>query len=676
MDAIPTINYVVLAILINAALASLLYGLFKVWKRIQAGKPFVGTQGKGFDLKALLKQVNWPAFLSRGALASRLQKQPVSGTAHALVFFGSLVLIIGHALFPLSLIGVPVFDGTFGWLVMGLGREVAGVALFFGLLFFLIRRGVAPPERLTVGKTRKGFVALELYMAVILLAGYVTEGFRIGYEPAHHDAPKFIGLALGSIFNAQFGTVGSMEGFQLFWWIHGLLGVGFIALIAHTPLSHILLGPINSALAARRTGVNLSPMNFNFDDEDEEDEDEEEELKLGASTLADLNQKNLLDFAACLWCGRCHDACPAAQTGKPLSPKTFMATCASYLEEGKADDDSLLAALGRQEIFDCVTCGACAEVCPVSNSPVEAILEFRRHYVMEQSDMPETMAAANRNLESREHPFVGTGASPDDWRQGLEVPIFEKGKTEYLFWLGCAVIYEERAQKVARAMVGIFEAAGVSYGILEESRCTGDVAKQMGNEMQFVEIAEANIEDFKEEGVQKIITMCAHCFNSFDRYYPELGGNYETLPHSVFIDQLIHQGKLNVTKNPNETLTYHDPCYLARHNDIMDEPRDAVNALGLYVEMPRHKKESFCCGAGGGNYWGGQGGDARISDVRAKEALDTGADKIVTSCPFCLLMLTDGVSKETEIPKVYDVAELIVEALAEAGEDLCPATKA
>jgi Fe-S oxidoreductase len=346
-----------------------------------------------------------------------------------------------------------------------------------------------------------------------------------------------------------------------------------------------------------------------------------------------------------------------------------MLTCAEYQEQGRVDDSSLLETLGTDALFSCTTCAACVEQCPVTNNPAEAIVHFRRKLVMERSEMPEVMATANRNLESRSHPFVGTSANRDDWRRDLDVPFFEPGQTEYLLWIGCSVAFEERAQQVARAMVKILNAAGVSWGILEESRCTGDPAKMMGNELLFVELAQANIEEFQELQVGKVITMCAHCFNSFDRYYPELGANWQTVPHSVLIDQLIREGRLAVRRDATQKITFHDPCYHARHNDIVDETRGVVAALGELVEMPRNRKDSFCCGGGGGNYWSREGGTARISDVRAGEALATGADKIATSCPFCLLMLSSGTAKHTEQRKVFDVAELVVAALPEGRAD-------
>lgn len=277
--------------------------------------------------------------------------------------------------------------------------------------------------------------------------------------------------------------------------------------------------------------------------------------------------------------------------------------------------------------------------------------------------MPDTMAAANRNLESRGHPFVGTGANAADWRNGLNVPIFEPGKTEYLLWIGCSVAYEPRAQEIARAMARLLDAAGLSWGVFEKSGCTGDPAKMMGNEMQFVEMAQANIDEFHEQRVQKVITMCAHCFNSFDRYYPELGADWQTVPHTVLLDELIADGRLRIASRSDQKITFHDPCYLGRHNGIFEQPRRVLAAIGELIEMPRAREQSFCCGAGGGNYWGGQGGTARISDVRTQEAMDTGADRIATSCSFCTLMLTASAGKHSETRKVYDVAELVAERI-------------
>ncbi|MCG3168853.1 MAG: putative iron-sulfur-binding oxidoreductase FadF [Pseudomonadales bacterium] len=652
MAEISAVNYILLALVLAGALASLGRGLIVHWKRIGHGKAFFGPR---IDCASVRDKLNWPAFVSRAVFTSRLKDRRWSGIAHGMLFAGALVLIFGHAVYALSFVGVPVYQGWFGLIVMQLGREIAGILLFLGVLFFLLRR-FFPPERLTARVTRPGFERMEALILLTVLAGYTSESFRLAVAPT--GGAEFIGNTVGAFLHEHFDPDARLLGFTLVWWLHGLLGATFIALIAWTPMSHMLLGPVNSALANRRDGVNLPAVDF-----DAEEDADGNPVRFGAARLADLTQKNLLDASACLWCGRCHEVCPAAQTGKDLSPKKVMATCAEFIAGGRFDDDSLIEVLGREAIFNCTTCAACIQVCPVSNNPAEIILEFRRHHVMERSSMPDTMAAANRNLESRGHPFVGTGANAADWRNGLNVPIFEPGKTEYLLWIGCSVAYEPRAQEIARAMARLLDAAGLSWGVFEKSGCTGDPAKMMGNEMQFVEMAQANIDEFHEQRVQKVITMCAHCFNSFDRYYPELGADWQTIPHTVLLDELIADGRLRIASRSDQKITFHDPCYLGRHNGIVEQPRRVLAAIGELIEMPRAREQSFCCGAGGGNYWGGQGGTARISDVRTQEAMDTGADRIATSCSFCTLMLTASAGKHSETRKVYDVAELVAERI-------------
>lgn len=656
MSAISTFDYSILALLLGAALASVFLGLKRRVALIAAGKGGTRTAAGPSGWR---ERFNLRAFAERGLLTSRLKRRPVAGLAHGLMFGGALVAIFGHAAFVLSFVGVPVYEGRFGFLVMELGRELAGILMFVGVAFFLVRR-LSRLERLTAGGARRGFVAMEMLFLATIAAGFAAEAFRLA-APAAASGGEFLGLVLAGGLRG-IGLGASALGAHLAWWLHGLLGVAFIGLIAHTPLSHMLLAPANAALARRRSGITLAPIDFDAEPEGDA------EISFGAAKLADLDRKKMLDFSACLWCGRCQEVCPAAQTGKALSPKKVMTTCATWLEEKRFDDPALIDAIGLEAVFDCTTCAACVEECPASNSPAETILEFRRHFVMDRSEMPDTLALANRNLESRGHPFVGTAANPDDWRKGLDVPVFEAGKTEYLLWIGCSVAFEARAQEVARAMLRILDAAGVSYGILEESRCTGDPAKMAGDEMQFVEIAQSNIDDFRARRIQKVITMCAHCFNSFDRYYPELGADWRTIPHSVLIDRLIADGRLQVVRDDAEKITFHDPCYLARHNDIVAEPRRALAAVGQLIEMPRNSKESFCCGAGGGNYWGGKGGTARINDVRMQEAVDTGAAKVATSCSFCLLMLTSSASKHGDARRVFDVAELVAGALPAAAE--------
>lgn len=651
MTSSPTIvEYFLLGILLSAALAVLVLGMRRHRQRALQGRQ---QSEVGEDAELLFgRGFNARTFFHRAVLTERLWKRPAAGLAHTLLLGGAVVAILGHASFVFSFVGIDVYDGWFGSVVMGWARELAGLAMLAGVSFFIIRR-LSGLERLLKGGERKGFLAMEVLLLVTVLAGFTAEAFRLA-ALSHPATGEFVGNLLASGLSGL-GVDALAVGDRVTWWLHGGLGLAFICLIAYTPLSHMLLGPANSALARPRPGIQLAPIDFDAEDD---------ELRLGAARLVELPQKSLFDASACVGCGRCQEACPANQTGSPLSPKTVMLTTAQYLSEGRLDDDGLIEALTAEAIFDCTTCAACLEECPVSNAPAEVVLELRRNLVMDRSEMPESLALVNRNLESRGHPFAGTAANPDDWCKGIDVPIFDADEHEYLLWLGCAVTYEERAQEVARAMVKILNAAGLTWGVLGEARCTGDPAKMGGNEIQFVEMAQDNIDTFNERRIQKVITMCAHCFNSFDRYYPELGAEWVTIPHSVLIEELISQGRLQVERDGEDVITFHDPCYLARHNDIVDQPRKVLSAVGKLIEMPRNKKDAMCCGAGGCNYWAtNKPGRPRISDVRTKEALDTGAEKIATSCSFCLLMLTSSASSEGPQRKVFDIAELVVERL-------------
>lgn len=624
------------------------YGIQVHWKRIRQGK--VRLRNGLRDIPGKIGPVFVHSLVTKGILGEKIYKKMYTGIAHGMLFWGMVVLGVGTTLVVLNvLFGLPVFEGGFNRWFMSFGLDLAGLLALIGVAFFFVRRAM-PPERLVTPKARAGFIPQIALLAIVLISGFLVEGLRIAATGP--DPFAFVGNVI-----AGWLPDSALAVHQFLWWGHGLLCMAFIAFIPFSPMMHILLVPTNAALADPMPGSKMGVIDFaTFDDEAAE-----EMPTLGCATLADFTRKRLLDYSACLWCGRCHEVCPATTTGKPLSPKGVMVTLAERLTHGNIEDDSLIDDISADALFACTTCTACMEACPACINQPKTILKFRQNLVMEQSRIPELMGKAINSLEQRAHPFFGTGSGPKDWCKDLSVPLFAAGETEYLLWIGCSVTYEERAQKIARAMVRILEEAGVSYGILEESRCTGDPAKQMGNEFMFSELAQMNIEEFNDLGVKKIITLCPHCYNSFNRHYPPLGGNYEVIPHSVFIDMLISSGKL-VLQGGAERICYHDPCYLGRRNRFLDEPRRVVEKVGRLVEMPRSGAESFCCGGGGGNYWAEEVGE-RINQARSKEALDTGADRIATACPFCLLMLTDGLKKFTEEEKAFDIAELVAEKL-------------
>lgn len=631
------------------------YGFYRYWMRIRVGKDRIplGLRSAALETGPLYIR----SFLTRGILGTRIYDQLFSGITHGCLFWGMGLLFVGTVLVIFNILfGLPIFEGRFNQWFMSFTLDTAGFMALIGVFGLLVNR-LLPLKRLAAVKLRKGFVPMEIAIIGILVSGFFLEGFRIAGTA--QDPGAWIGNAVAVVVSAIPNGLG-LVWHRVFWWGHGLAALVFVAWIPFSPLSHLFLSPLNTGLSVPISDPEMGVLDFSAF----ENEDATEEPRLGVSKLGDFSRKRLLDASACLWCGRCHEVCPAAQTNKPLSPKAVLVTMAEYLNQEKFEDTSLIDDISRDAIFNCTTCTVCMEVCPVSINPPKAIMRLRQHLVMEKSEMPDIMSQALKSLEARQHPFFGAASSKKDWRKDLNVPIFEKGQTEYLLWIGCAATYEERAQKIACAMVTILDRAGVSYGILEDARCTGDPAKQMGNEFLFREIAQQNIGDFMSLGVKKIITLCPHCFNSFTRHYAPLGGFYTVIPHAVMIDSLIQSGKIQL-RHQARSIVYHDPCYLGRRNTIFDEPRQVLSSVGNLVEMNRSRNFSFCCGAGGGNYWSEEEGD-RINQIRAKEALDTGADKIATACPFCLLMITDGLKKFTEDEKAFDIAEIVEKQMVTA----------
>lgn len=631
------------------ALVVFAYGLYRAWTRIRQGK---ATVALGIPVAAAkIGPIYIRPLLSTGILGSRIFKKPFIGVAHALVLWGMVILAMGSAAVLVQVVfGLPVLGARFGRWFMGFGLDCAGIAVLAGVAYLLVKR-LIPAKRLTVVKSNQAFLVVEVALIVLVVTGYLLEGLRI----AHAGADP--GSVIGNEVAIYLGSTGDALALHRYaWWIHGAIALSLLAYLPYSPLVHAVLAPTNAALGVPIPGPKMGVIDFaSFE------ADDECAPTLGAAKLVDFSWKTLLDASTCLFCGRCHEACPAAQTGKSLSPKKVMVTLREYLGKGKMEDASILERVSAESIYECTTCAACMEACPVLVNAPHAILRMRQHLLMERSEIPDTLGQAHRSLEARRHPFVGASCGPNEWRKGMDVPIYEAGKTEYLLWIGCAVAYQERAHNIARAMVRILGAAGVSFGILKENRCTGDPAKQMGDELLFTEIARENMETFQSLDVTKVITMCPHCYNSFTRHYPVLGATFTVIPHPVLLRELIESRAVTLA-NGDDLICFHDPCYLARHNGVVSEPRSVLSSVGRVVDMPRSGRESFCCGGGGGNYWTEEKG-SRINQARAKEALDTGAQTIATACPFCMLMLTDGAKKYTDRALVKDIAELVSERI-------------
>jgi Fe-S oxidoreductase/nitrate reductase gamma subunit len=641
-------NGILIELLAVPTIAVFGYSVYLHYRRITKGESRVRISLD--DLRRFFCRERLIGIIWNGVLGARVYRWPVSGLSHGFVFWGMLLLLIGTTMVFLNvLLGLEVMSGPFYKWFMGLTLDAAGLAVLVGLGFLLLRR-LMHYRRLSYPKSRPGFVLAEIFLIVVVLSGFLLEGQRLRLTGSQEQA------FVGNLVAMAMEEIGGGEGFYIaLWWLHGLLALAFIAWVPFSPLAHLLFIPVNAALAEPIIGADEIVLDIGALEPD----DDGNVPTLGTPTLADYSVKRRLDFSTCLWCGRCQEICPATVTEKTLTPKGVVITLAEALSQGRMNDRSIVDTVGMPTLFECRTCGACVETCPAMINPLKAIWGMRQYLMMERGEMPTHLRSAYRNLEALMQPF-SSQASPSDWRKGLEVPIFKSGETEYLLWIGCAVTYEDRAQRIGRAMVDLLNDAGISYGIIEDARCTGDPAKQMGDDYLFSQLANTNIALFKTHQVRKIITMCPHCYNSFKHYYPPLGGNYEVISHVALIADLIHSARLRFVAGDRK-IAYHDPCYLGRHNHIFKSPRDIITSKGYIVELPRNRNNSFCCGAGGGNYWNEESGK-RINYARSQEAFESSADLIATACPFCLLMLTDGMKMYTSAEIVFDIAELVQQA--------------
>lgn len=623
------------------------YGLFRHWKNLKQGT--FRCQITISQLRNLLHNVQWDSFIYNGILDGRIFQKPLTGLCHSMIFVGMLLLFAG-TLFVLLylLLGLPVFKGHFNQWVMDFTLDTAGLIVILAVIFLLVRR-LSGYKRLVTPKARKGFIPAELLLLGVLCTGFFVEALRIYLTDAQGHA--YIGNILAAYMN-KFPAVRTL--YIGFWWFHGLLALGFIAYIPFSPLVHLIFIPVNAGLKEPLIGAEKTVI----DEIVLQVESEDQLPVLGTPRLIDFSAKRLLDISTCLWCGRCQEVCPTVLTSKSLNPKGVMAILSHQLKNKKFEDDDLINSIGMETLFECRTCGACVQNCPAMVNPLKAIIGMRQNLIMERGEIPTSIRQTYRNLETLMHPF-SSSAAVSEWRNGLSVPHFIHGQTEYLLWIGCAVTYEDRAREIGRAMVKILNKSGISYGIIEEARCTGDPAKQLGDDYLFSMLAGANIELFDRYEINKIITMCPHCYNSFRNYYPPLGGKYKIISHVELIKELIDSGRIKI-EHTSTSSAYHDPCYLGRHNDIFESPRIVLEKIGSFSELPRHGGNSFCCGAGGGNYWNEENGQ-RINYLRAEEAFNEGTDKIACACPFCLLMLTDGFKMYTDKQMVFDIAELVAE---------------
>jgi Fe-S oxidoreductase/nitrate reductase gamma subunit len=591
-----------------------------------------------------------------------------AGLIHLLIFAGAIIFLLGAFLDFISHYFFHFMHGSF-YLGYSVVVDSFGILAIIGVILAIIRRYAQKPERLD--NKWDDLVALLLIL-VIIITGFIIEGLRMAateLQVAPDWAPWSPGgyvLALAFSDTSQGALLTWHAGV---WWFHVFLSLGAIVYVSlyNSRLFHIIWDPVNVFFRNLEPRGALTPIDF-----------ETTEL-FGVSKIEDFTWKQLLDLDACTRCGRCQDACPAYFSGKALNPKQVIQDLKNHFYEvypnpmtGKPVEsrkDMISEVITDEVIWDCTTCRACQQACPILIEHVDKIIDMRRNLAMERSQFPEAAQDALKSLGTRGHPYRGTTATRTTWCEGLQIKTMSDDSDVYiLYWVGCSAALDDRNMKVARALAKILQTAGINFGILgDEEACCGDPARRMGDEYLFQTICQQNIEILKGYNVKKILTACPHCFNSLKHEYPQFGGDFEVIHHTQLIAGLISDGKLKISGHNGKKAAYHDSCYLGRYNDIYDEPREILRAFNgvKSVELPRHRTNSFCCGGGGGHMWMEEDPDKRVSTRRVEEIIGANVDCVATACPYCLTMFDDALkAKEVdESIKAVDLSELVAEAL-------------
>ena len=626
----------------------------------------------------------------------RMFREPDAGLLHAAIFWGFVILTIGTAdrvSFGLvhAVLAWP-FDGWL-WRLLLPVQNLLVVGVLGACAWALGRRMILRPRRLTLSRDA---LAILVLIGGVVLTELLAEAFRLGQYGDPDAAWSVVANPLGQFLARIFPPDVMQAEYAVFFAANVLLVSYFLVYLPRSKHLHIATAFFNIAFRKLRPRGELPPMDL-----------EAETARFGVRTIEDLSWKDLLDGFTCTECGRCQDACPAWATGKPLNPKTMIMGLRQMSVDAEAgvslipwirpaDTAGMTAGLERpivgtaipfDAVWDCVTCGACVEACPVLIEHVDKIVGFRRNLVLEDGRFPTELTGAFTAMERYGNPWGQPASARMDWTRGLpfSVPTAAEvaaagpdavAELECLYWVGCAAAFDDRNKRVARAVVTCLQAAGVRFAVLgQEESCTGDPARRMGNEYVFQMLATANVETLNRYRPRTIITACPHCFNTLGNEYGQFGAKYEVEHHSAYLSRLVGEGRLRAADAAGSarSLTYHDPCYLARYNGVMSEPRAVLSAVpGIELrEMEKHGRGTFCCGAGGGRMWMEEKRGTRINAERTRQALDTGADTIATACPFCLVMMRDGLADagggRADAVLAQDIAEILAGALPPDG---------
>ena len=656
-------------VFILLALASFYYGgkgFNSVYRAIARGKPDMRLD----HLSERVRHAIWIVLTQQSVFKAR----PLVSFLHALIFYGFVFYFLVNLVDVLEgFLGIHARGGA--WNVFNLLADFLTAGVLIGIIGLVIRRLIVRPDdfRFPANVPVQPEVRTGIFRDSSIVAAFIVfhVGCRLLFKATQlasegTDPFQPASSALAVLFT-DLGVERLVSLNHFFWW--GALG-SILLFIPYFPRSkhiHLFLAPVNLALKKDKPGA-LQPMDF------------EKEESFGAVKLEDFTWPRLLDAYSCIMCNRCQDVCPATNTGKALSPAAILINeryelnrILSKFSAGAESPRPLLDfALNEEAAWACTTCNACIEVCPVGNEQMLHIIDVRRERVLTAAEFPKGLQNTFNHMERAGNPW---GMAPEErlaWTKDLPFAVptaAQKPDAEVLYWVGCAVAFDPRAQRIARSLATIFNAAALDWAVLgKEEKCTGDTARRAGNEYLFAQMAEENVALLNELNPKTIVTTCPHCFHTVANEYPQFGGNYVVKHHTEFIDELVRSGKLKVASNGGDAVTYHDPCYLGRHNGIFDQPRALIQSTGTKLTEPgRSRSNSFCCGAGGGQFWKEEEkGKERVSTNRYRELKQTGAKTVATGCPFCMRMITEEAAKEEPeaAMEILDVAEIIAKSLA------------
>ena len=656
---------------------AVLLSLYFTWTGVQRIIKII-ARGQGKPDWALLRKRVWEVALKVGTFRPLFRFRLGPSLVHALIGWGFLFfLLVNLAELIQGFVPHYRFLQNTGSLehIYNLLADLSTLAVLTGTIIMTVRRFVFRPATLSTRETtlldpraRAGIARdsaiVATFIIVHLLGRLLSQSVYLA--GAGLDAWQPVSTTIAGLWSGlDAGTLVTLE--RIGFWL--TLG-SVLAFLPYFPISkhiHMFFAPLNFALKPERKSIGQLSF-INFEDESIE--------QFGATDLEHLGWEQIMDSYACIMCYRCQEVCPAYNTGKVLSPAALEINKRYYFNHkegtqfanGEASKPLTEFAISEEAVFACTSCGACVDICPVGNEPMRDILDIRRSLVLMENNFPKQWENAFKGMERNLNPWNVSQAERMKWAEGLNVPTIEQNpEPEILWWVGCAPATDARAQKTAQAFVKILNASGLNYAVLgQNEQCTGDSARRAGNEYLFFELASANVEMLNEVKPPRIVTTCPHCLHTIKNEYPAFGGNYEVIHHTQLINELVGLGKIQLSVTSDQlSVTFHDPCYLGRHNKIVDAPREALKNAGmLTVEMPRHGQKSFCCGAGGAQMWKEEEhGTANVNITRFKEAKATGVDTLAVGCPFCMTMLNDASKADGGEVAVKDVAEIVAERL-------------